>query len=256
MRLTGTAAVVTGAARGLGRAAAIALAGEGAKVVLFDRIEDEGRAVAAEIARRGGEAVFFHGDVTREEQVVGAIDACQASFGSFDTMVNNAGISFDVELHETTNAQWEAVNDVNLRGVFWGCKHAVIAMRRAGTGGSIINTGSIVSLAGFWNLPAYAATKHGILGLTKCVAVGYAADGIRCNCVCPGDMDTPMIRHTMSLTSDPAAAWRDMERCYPVGRIAQPEEIANAFVFLASRESSFMTGASLLLDGGLLARAY
>lgn len=256
MRLHGKSAVVTGTARGLGRAIAAALAQHGASVVAVDRLEDEGRHAVDEIVSRGGAAVFQPGDVTVEADIVAAIDRCHAEFGGFDVMVNNAGISFDVELHETTNEQWDAVNAVNLKGTFWGCKHAVIAMRRTATRGSIINTGSIVSLAGFWNLPAYAATKHGILGLTRCVAVGYAAQGIRCNCVCPGDMDTPMIRHTISLNPDPKAAWEAMEQSYPLQRIGQPSEVGNAFVFLASDEASFVTGASFLVDGGLLAKAY
>lgn len=256
MRLSGKVAIVTGAARGLGRSIALALAAEDARVLVFDRDEEAGPTVIEQISENGGTAIFQAGDVTREEDIVNAIEHCRDAFGGFDVMVNNAGISFDVRLHDTTNEMWEEVTAVNLRGTFWGCKHAVIAMRNAGTRGSIINTGSIVSLAGFANLPAYAATKHGILGMTKCVAVDYAPDGIRCNCVCPGDMDTPMLRHTISLTPDPEAAWREMEACYPVGRVAHPDEIGSAYVFLASDESSFMTGAALLVDGGVLANAY
>jgi NAD(P)-dependent dehydrogenase (short-subunit alcohol dehydrogenase family) len=168
---------------------------------------------------------------------------------------NNAGIALERRLHDTSEADWDSIMEVNLKGAFFGCKHAVIAMRERG-GGSIVNTGSIVSLVGDPNLPAYATTKTGLVGLTRVVAIDYAEDGIRCNIVCPGDMLTPMIQRTFDLAADPAAAKREMEQAYPVKRIADPAEVASAVVFLFSDESSFMTGSQLVLDGGLTVKCY
>jgi NAD(P)-dependent dehydrogenase (short-subunit alcohol dehydrogenase family) len=250
--LAGKAGVVTGSASGLGREILLALAAAGAGVVGLDRDAESGRRVVEDA---GGTAVFVEGDVTREEDVVAAIERCRREFGSLDVMVNNAGIAVEARLHETTNEQFEAVVAVNLRGTFWGCKYAVIAMRQAG-GGSIVNIGSIVSVSGDPILPVYAMTKHGILGLTRVIAVDYAADGIRCNCLCPGDMETPMIERTFAAAPDPAAARRAMEAEYPGKRIGLPREVAQAVVFLASDESSFVTGTAFMVDGGLTASTY
>lgn len=255
MRLAGKAGVVTGAASGLGRAVLLALAAEGAKIVAFD-VDAGGGRQAVDMARgAGGTALFHEGDVTREADVVAAISRCREEFGTFDIMDNNAGIAVEARLHETTTEQWDAVNAVNLKGAFFGCKHAVIAMRETG-GGSIVNTGSIVSLSGDPLLPAYATTKTGLLGLTRVVAVDYAPDGVRCNCICPGDMETPMIERTFAAAPDPAAARRAMEDAYPVRRIAHPREVAAMVVFLASDESSFVTGATFVVDGGLTIKTY
>jgi NAD(P)-dependent dehydrogenase (short-subunit alcohol dehydrogenase family) len=170
-------------------------------------------------------------------------------------MDNNAGIALERRLHDTSEADWDSIIEVNLKGAFFGCKHGVIAMRERG-GGSIVNTGSIVSIVGDPNLPAYATTKTGLVGLTRAVAVDYAEDGIRCNIICPGDMVTPMLQRTWDLADDPAAARRAMEMAYPVKRISEPAEVAAAMVFLFSDESSFMTGAQLVIDGGLTVKCY
>jgi NAD(P)-dependent dehydrogenase (short-subunit alcohol dehydrogenase family) len=255
VRLAGKAGVVTGSASGLGRETLLALAAEGARIVGLDRDADGGSRVVEACAAAGGTAVFHEGDVTREEDVVAAIARCRAEFGSLDVMVNNAGIAVEARLHETTNEQFETAIAVNLRGTFWGCKHAVTAMRESGAG-SIVNVGSIVSVSGDPILPVYAMTKHGILGLTRVIAVDYAAEGIRCNCICPGDMETPMIERTFAAASDPAAARRAMEAEYPGKRIGDPKEVAAAVVFLASDESSFVNGAAFMVDGGLTASVY
>jgi NAD(P)-dependent dehydrogenase (short-subunit alcohol dehydrogenase family) len=252
MRLEGKAGVVTGASRGLGREILIALAGEGARVVGMARNAEQGEAAAAEA---GGGAVFQPGDVRREEDVAAAIGRCLADFGALDFLVNNAGILGEGRLHETTNEQWDELVATHLTGTFWGCKHAIEAMRERG-GGSIVNVGSILSFTGDGYLAAYTAMKSGVLGLTKAIAIDYALDGIRCNCVCPGDMETPMIEQYFDGTEDPAEARREMEAAYPGKRIADPREVAAAVLFLCSDESSFVSGAPLLVDGALTAKTY
>lgn len=257
MNMEGKVGVVTGAGRGLGREVLRAVTAEGARAVVFERDEATGREAAREVGEAGGTAVFHHGDVTREQDIVAAIARARDELGGFDFIHNNAGIQIERPLHETTNEDWERVNAVNLRGVFWGCKHAVLAMRETG-GGSIVNTASVLSLTGDPFLPAYTATKHGVLGLTRAVAAdpAYAGAGIRCNCVCPGDMETPMIAQYFAATPDPAAARREMESFYPAKRIGQPAEVAQVVLFLASDASSFVNGAALVADGGLTAKPY
>ena len=255
MRLNGKAGVITGAGSGLGREVLLAMTAEGASIVAFDKNAAGGERVVDEVREAGGTAVFQEGDVTREEDIVGAIARCREEFGGFDLIHNNAGIQIEQRLHETTNEQWEAVNNVNLRGVFWGCKHAVIAMRETG-GGSIVNTASILAVTGDPFLPAYTATKTGVLGLTRAVAADYAIENIRCNCVCPGDMETPMIEKYFNATPDPENARTEMEAAYPGKRIAHPREVAMAVLFLASDEASFVNGTSIVVDGGLTGNAY
>jgi NAD(P)-dependent dehydrogenase (short-subunit alcohol dehydrogenase family) len=255
-RLDGKAGVVTGMARGLGREIVYALAREGAKVVGLSRDAEMGQAVADQASRQGGVAVFEQGDVTRELDILRVIRRCQDEFGAIDLIVNNAGILGEGRLHETTNEQWDELVAVHMTGTFWGCKHAVNAFRAAGTPGVIVNVGSILSFTGDGYLAAYTAMKSGVLGLTKAIAIDYAADGIRCNCVCPGDMETPMIQQYFDGTDDPGAARVEMENAYPGKRIANPAEVAAAVVFLCSDEASFVNGAPLLVDGGLGAKTY
>jgi NAD(P)-dependent dehydrogenase (short-subunit alcohol dehydrogenase family) len=255
VRLQGKAGVVTGTSKGLGREILFALCREGASVVALSRDAELGRAGVDEAVRAGGRAVFEQGDVTREEDVVRAIARCREAFGSLDLMVNNAGILGEGRLHETTNEQWDELVAVHMTGAFWGCKHAIAAMREGG-GGAIVNVGSILSFTGDGYLAAYTAMKSGVLGLTKAIAIDYATDGIRCNCVCPGDMETPMIRQYFDGTDDPVAARAEMEAAYPGKRIAHPREVAAAVVFLCSDEASFVSGAPLLVDGALTAKTY
>jgi NAD(P)-dependent dehydrogenase (short-subunit alcohol dehydrogenase family) len=255
MRLEGKSGVVTGGASGLGREVVLAMTREGAKIVIFDLNADLGERVVEEARSGGGEAVFRRGDVTNEADIKAAIQQCRDRFGTFNIIHNNAGIQVEAPLHETTTEQWDAVNNVNLKGVFFGCKYAVIAMRETG-GGSIVNTASILAITGDPFLPAYTATKTGVLGFTRAIAVDYARDNIRCNAVCPGDMETPMIEKYFNATPDPAAARKEMESAYPGGRIAHPREVAQAVLFLASDEASFVSGTHILVDGALTAKTY
>ncbi len=255
-RCAGKAGVVTGVSRGLGREVLLTLCREGASVLGLARDAEAGNHTAGEAAAAGGRARFRQGDVRREEDIVSAIDQCREEFGALDFVVANAGILGEGRLHETTNEQWDDLVATHLTGAFWTCKHAVSAMRESGRGGSIVTIGSILSFTGDGYLAAYTAMKSGVLGLTKAIAIDYAADGIRCNCVCPGDMETPMIQQYFDGTEDAAAARTEMEDAYPGKRIAGPDEVAAAVVFLVSDESSFVNGAPILVDGGLTAKTY
>jgi len=255
-RCAGKAGVVTGTSRGLGREILRALAAESARVVALSRNVEAGRRAVDEAVAAGGTAVFEQGDVRREADIARAIARCRTEYEALDFVVNNAGILGEGRLHETTNELWEDLVATHLTGTFWGCKHAVNAMRESGRGGSIVNIGSILSFTGDGYLAAYTAMKSGVLGLTKAIAIDYALDGIRCNCVCPGDMETPMIEQYFDGTDDPAAARTEMEAAYPGKRIAHPREVATAVVYLVSDESSFVNGTPILVDGGLTAKTY
>lgn len=255
MRMEGKGALVTGGGRGLGREVVLLLAGEGAGVVVFDVNEEGAEAVAAEARDAGGNAVAFAGSVTDEEQIAAGIAFCAQEFGSFDAIHNNAGVQLEKPLIESTGEEFDWITEVNLKGVFFGCKQAVMAMKETG-GGSIINTASILAHTGDPFLPVYTATKTGVLGMTRAIAVDYAQFGIRCNCVSPGDMETPMIQKYFEATPDPAATRAEMEASYPGNRIAQPREVAQAVLFLASDEASFVNGTDILVDGALTAKTY
>ena len=248
-RLEGRGAIVTGVGSGLGRELARELAAEGARVLGCDVDDDRGRATMEQIG------FYRHADVSREGEVEELVAEAVERFGKLDLMVNNAAIQIEEELAETTEEQLDRILAVNLKGVFFGCKHAVRVMRGSG-GGSIVNIASILGLVADGILAAYCAAKGGVLGITRATAVRYGADGIRCNAVCPGDIDTPLVAAYFATADDPVALRSEVEAEYPLGRIAQPREIARAVVFLASDDSSFMSGQPLVVDGGLLADCY
>lgn len=257
MELDGRFGVVTGAAQGLGRESALALAAAGAAVVCVD-VNVSGAGETAELIRAaGGRAVPLRVDVSSVADIDAAIELSRTEFGGFNFIHNNAGIQLEKPLHETTSEEWQRVLDINLTGVFNGCRQAVRAMLDTG-GGSIVNTASALSLSADPYLPAYTASKHGVLGLTRAIGVDpkYAQAGIRCNCICPGDMATPMILQYWDSTPDPAAAKAEMESHYPARRIGDPAEVANVVVFLVSDRSSYFNAAHLIVDGGLLAQVY
>jgi NAD(P)-dependent dehydrogenase (short-subunit alcohol dehydrogenase family) len=255
-RFEGRACVVTGATKGLGRETALLMAAEGARVVAVGRSAEDGGSLEDEARALDGTILFHEGDVRDEATHEDAIARAREAGGFLDAYVNNAGIlGPEGPLHETSLDDWEEVNAVNMRGVFLGCRAAIRTMRETG-GGSIVNVGSILSQTADPFLTSYTATKHGVLGLTRALAVDYAGAGIRCNCVLPGDMETPMILEYFAASADPAAARAEMEGAYPIRRIARPQEVARAILFLASDDASFVTGAELLVDGALTAKAY
>ncbi len=251
MRLEGKVAIVTGGAGGIGAATCREFAGQGAHVVVADRDGERARRVADELVAKGLQASAVAVDVTRGTEMEGLVEGVLANRGRLDVMFNNAGIFHerDVSVTDTDEDIWDLVIDVNLKGVYLGCKYAIPAML-AGGGGSIINTASFVAIVGAAvSQSAYTASKGGVLALTREIAVEYARRGIRANALCPGPIDTPLLADLMR---DEAAKARRLVHI-PVGRLGRAEEIAQAAVFLASDESSFVTGTDFLVDGGIAA---
>lgn len=247
-RLDGKVVLVSGGARGIGAAAARLLAQEGAAVVIGDVLEDEGRTVAAEIIAARGRACSVRLDVTDESDWQVAVAMAEETFGSLSALFSNAGVNNGpARIVDVSLAEWNRVLAVNLTGMFLAARAAIPAMIRAGSG-SIINNCSVSGLVAS-DSPAYGASKGGVRLLTKAIAKQYAADGIRCNAICPGPTDTAAIR-TFNLSGDQMVA---KAATTMLGRLAQPAEIAAAVVFLASDESSFVTGSEIVVDGGVTA---
>ena len=247
-------AVVTGGARGIGRACCMRLAQEGARVVVTDTRDAEGQAVVDAIVALGGSARYRHLDVTNEDQVRDVMaDAVQA-FGSLDVLVNNAGIGGPGQpTHEIALADWNALMAVNVTGVFLCTKHAIPHMLRAG-GGSIINMSSIYGLIGAADAPAYHASKGAVRLMSKNDALAYAPNKIRVNSVHPGFIWTPLVADFLGAMPDPNAAHRALDAKHPLGHMGESDDIAWGVVYLASDESKFVTGAELVIDGGYTAQ--
>lgn len=248
-RLTGRTALVTGAGSGIGRETALVFAAEGANVVVADRDEAAGTATVASIADAGGQAHFVAVDVARATAVEAAVAEAERTYGALHVLFNNAGVfpEGDGLPVDTPEAVWEQVIDVNLKGVFLGCKYGIPALLRAG-GGSIINTASFVAVMGAATAQiAYTASKGGVLAMTREIAVAYARQGIRANALCPGPVDTPLLQE---LLADPDARARRLVHV-PMGRLARAEEIARAVLFLASDDASYVSGSTFLVDGAI-----
>jgi NAD(P)-dependent dehydrogenase (short-subunit alcohol dehydrogenase family) len=250
-RLAGKVACITGAGRGMGRAAAELFAAEGAAVVVADADETAGAETVAAITAAGGRAAFVATDVADAASVAQMVEVTTSTFGGLHVLYNNAGIfpPDDGGVLETPEATWDRVMAVNLKGVWLGCRHGIPAMLESG-GGSIVNVASFVALMGAATAQvAYTASKGGVLALTREVAVEWARRGIRANALCPGPIETPMLAELMS---DPQRRARRLVHI-PMGRLGRAEELARAALFLASDDSSFMTGAALVVDGGITA---
>jgi len=255
MRLTGKVAIVTGAGSGIGRASALLFCREEATVVAVDWNLSHLDETVGLIRAQGGVALAVHADVSSEADVQHAVAVTIDIYERLDVLLNNAAIQVFGKVAETSMADWRKVMDINLTGYFLLCKYAIPFMIRQSSG-SIINVSSILGLVGDPDLPAYGATKGGILAMTRSIAQAHGRDGIRANCICPGDVETPLVVEYFNQQPDPQAAREKVIANYAMGRIAMPEDVAYTALFLASEESAFITGTYIIVDGGLTARCY
>ncbi len=249
--LTDKVVIVTGGSAGIGRATALALAAAGAAVTVSDVDDERGADVVREIEAAGGSAIYVRADVSDDDEVAALVARTVEHFGGLDAAFNNAGIEgTPAPTHECDPDNWHRTLAVNLTGV-WSCmRHEIPALLARG-GGSIVNCSSVAGLVGFPNSPAYVASKHGVVGLTRTAALEGAEAGIRVNAVCPGVIETEMITR---FTHDDAEAAAGLKAMEPMGRLGRPEEIADTVVWLCSDRSSFVTGQAIAVDGGLVAR--
>ena len=253
-RVQGKVVVVTGASLGIGRATSRLLAREGASVAVTDVLPDEGRRLVGAIEEAGGSARFWTLDVTDEERIRTVLDEVANAFGGIDVLVNNAGIAgANAPTDRISVEEWQRVMDVNVRGVFLCTKHAIPHLRSRG-GGSIVNLSSIYGLVGGKDNPPYHASKGAVRLMSKTDALLYAEEGIRVNSVHPGFIWTPMVESFLRASGDVAEGRRKLDRLHPVGHIGEPDDVAYGILYLASDESSFVTGSELVIDGGYTAR--
>ena len=246
--MQGKVAIVTGAGTGIGRAISFLFAREGAKVAVADIDVGAAEATVAEIAETGVSALAIEADVTEAAGVENMMRATVTTYGHLDVLINNAGVGTDGDVVELPEKEWQRILDVNLKGVFLCCKYAIPAMKKSG-GGSIVNIASTAAFVGGSVSCVYPASKAGVVALSKSTALRYAHNNIRVNCVCPGHVDTALT-YTLKDPEVKAA----LIRKYPLGRLGAPEEIANAVLFIASDEASFITGTELIVDGGYTAQ--
>ena len=253
-KLSGKVAWISGATSGIGEATARLFACEGACITLAGRRQSVGKHIADELNRKGVETIAVACDVSNEMQVRDSIHRTVERFGRLDILVNNAGMVHVKALHQYTAREWDHVMDVNVKSMFFALKHALPHLRRAGRSW-IVNVGSISSFVGQALTPVYTTSKHAIVGLTKSIALDYAADGIRCNCVCPGITDTPMLREHLNAQPDPDAALAARLRRVPMGIPLTPDDVAKTILFLSCEDSSGVTGTTLVIDAGYLTAA-
>jgi NAD(P)-dependent dehydrogenase (short-subunit alcohol dehydrogenase family) len=253
-RLRDKVAIVTGGALGIGRAACLRMAEEGAKVAVTDLLEEEASRVAEEIRASGGDARSWRLDVSREHEVEAVVAAVVEAFGRIDVLVNNAGITgANKPTHELTEEEWDRVMDVNVKGVFLCTKHAIPHLRRTG-GGSIVNLSSVYGIVSGADVPPYHASKGAVRTMTKTDALLYARDGVRVNSIHPGFVWTPMVEGYLRGMGEVAAGRRAINALHPLGHIGEADDVAWGVVYLASDESRFVTGSELVIDGGYTAR--
>jgi NAD(P)-dependent dehydrogenase (short-subunit alcohol dehydrogenase family) len=254
-RLQGKVALITGAASGIGLGTAAHFCREGAAVSLVDSQAEKAEEAAAQLRKEGHRALAVAADVTQSDQVRRAVEATVAQFRRLDVLFANAGIGYTGDLLQTTDADWDQVMNVNAKGVFLSCREAVRQMlAQQPPGGALVLNGSISGLVGIPGQAPYGPSKGAVVEMTRQLAVEYARRGIRVNCVCPGTVDTAVLRRAMQMSGDPQGFLDMLIAGHPVGRIGTAEEIAAAVAFLASDEASFITGAILAVDGGYTAR--
>jgi NAD(P)-dependent dehydrogenase (short-subunit alcohol dehydrogenase family) len=253
-RLANQVAWVSGAASGMGAAIACLFAEEGAAVGLIDVQTEQGRAVAEGIRNKGGRALFMECDVRKEEQVRASIDATVREFGGLHVVVNCAGIVQVKKLDELEVSDWDRLMDINVKSIFLSTKHAMQHLRK-NSRSYIVNIGSIASFVSQSSTPAYVASKGAVMQLSKSIALDYAADGVRCNCICPGITDTPMFREHMNKATDPEAAIAARLKRVPMGVALTPDDIAKSALYFSCEDSAGITGTTLIIDGGYLAAA-
>lgn len=251
-RLSGKVALVTGGGTGIGRACAVLFAKEGAQVVVTGRRNERLRSTVREIEESGGQALAISGDVTQRDSVESMLSGATEYYGCLNVIVNNAGAVVVADADHTSDQDWHRVIEANLTGTFLVSRAALPILRRVG-GGSIVNIGSILGLVARKQRAAYCAAKAGVTGLTKAMALDHAHENIRVNCICPTIVETELGTQSMAMAPDPEAERRKRSAEIPIGRMGKPEDVAQMAVYLASDESSWVTGAALPLDGGLTA---
>jgi NAD(P)-dependent dehydrogenase (short-subunit alcohol dehydrogenase family) len=253
-RLAGKVAWISGATSGIGAATARLFASEGAQVAVVGRRLNLARQVSKQIESSGADALAIGCDVASEAAVRDSVKKTVNRFGRLDILINNAGMVHIKQLHLHTEAEWDRVMNVNVKSMFFAVKHAVAHLRRAGSA-CIVNVGSISSFVGQALTPVYTTSKHAVVGLTRSIALDYAADGIRCNCVCPGITDTPMLRKHLNAQPNPEAALAARLKRVPLGIPLSPEDVARTILFLSCNDSSGITGTTLTIDAGYLTAA-
>lgn len=253
MRLKDKVCIITGGGSGIGRAACLLFAREGAKLAVADKHLEAAQAVADECGKIGARAIAIGVDVSKAADAKRMVDETVREFGRLDVLLNNAGYGIAGSVLETDETAWDDLMAVNVRGVFLCTKYAIPAMK-AGGGGSIVNTASVVANVGIRNRAAYCASKGAVAALTRAVAIDHVADGIRCNAIAPGTIDTPYFNEILNRSPDPVAVRKGLEQRQLLGRLGTPEEIATGMLFLASDESRFATGTILTIDGGMTAQ--
>lgn len=248
-RLQGKVAFITGAGQGIGRVTAFLFAQEGAKLALIDKDEAKVRSVAQEITASGGTAIAVACDISKKAEISAAITDARRAHGALHVLINNAGVTLTRPFMQTAEEDIDFLVDVNLKGTIFASQAAIPHMIEAG-GGSIVHDASNAGLVGRPWQSVYGATKAGIISLTKSMALSLAKDGIRVNCICPGSIDTPMLRSALASSGNFEENWRKTEMVIPMGRIGEAQDIANATLFLASDEAKYVTGIALPVDGG------
>ncbi|MEO8564218.1 MAG: SDR family oxidoreductase [bacterium] len=253
MRLAGKSAVITGAGTGIGRACALRFAREGARLVLADIDERAGESLDREIAAAGGTVAFLRTDVASRSDNERAIDQCVERYGGIDILFCNAGITLPKQLHESSDAEIERLLGVNVLAVMYAARHAIPRMLEQPRGGTMLFTASKTGLVAQYDSPVYCASKGAVVMLAKALALDYATRGIRVNALCPGIIETPMLRTFTDSRPDPAESWAAHAAAQPMGRLGTAEECADAALWLVSDEASFITGVALPVDGGFTA---